>query len=188
MTIVFKRKSIIMFFCWMLLYVTPVFSQQARINNFVVTNTRDDLLIFLSVEGASSEDMKAAILSGVPTTFVFRITLEKIKNLWFNQKIVEKKVTHTINYNPLKKEFTVERSWEKDPIVTESFTEAMEFMCDVDSLKVAPLSMLENGVQYQIKAKAELDKLTLPFHLHYVFFFLSLWDFETDWYIVKFYY
>jgi len=33
---------------------------------------------------------------------------------------------------------------------------------------------------------AELDKIRLPLYLHYVFFFLSLWDFETDWYAVDF--
>jgi len=37
-------------------------------------------------------------------------------------------------------------------------------------------------------AKAELNKLTLPFHLHYVLFFVSLWDFETDWYTIDFVY
>jgi hypothetical protein len=28
----------------------------------------------------------------------------------------------------------------------------------------------------------------LPFYLHYVLFFLSFWDFETDWYTVDFIY
>ncbi|MFO8086080.1 MAG: DUF4390 domain-containing protein [Desulfobacterales bacterium] len=188
MTIIFNRKSIFVVFCLMLLHITPGFAQQARLANVVLTNNRDDLLIFLSVEGAFNEDMKAAILSGVPTTFAFRVTLEKIKNFWINQKIVEKRTTNTINYNPLKKTFTIKRSWENDPIVTDSFTEAVRLMSDVDSLSIVPLNVLEKGAQYQIKAKAELDKLTLPFHLHYVFFFLSMWDFETDWYIVKFYY
>jgi hypothetical protein len=188
MTIFSKRKSIIAFFCWAILLINPVYSQQARLTNFVVTSTRDDLLIFLTIEGAFTEDMKAAILSGVPTTVSFSISIERIRNFWFNRKIVEKKIDHTIKYNPLRKEFTVQRSWEKDPIVTESFTEAINLMADVDNLKVVSLELLEKGVQYQIKAKAKLDKLTLPFYLHYVFFFLSLWDFETDWYTVSFYY
>jgi len=188
MTIIFNRKSIAAFFCWALLFANPVYSQQARITNFVVTSTRDDLLIFLTIEGAFTENMKAAILSGVPTTVSFSISLEKMRNFWLNRKIADKNINHTIKYNPLRKEFTVKRSWEREPIVTESITEAINLMADIDSLKVAPLSTLEKGVQYQIKAKAKLDKVTLPFHLHYVFFFLSLWDFETDWYTVNFYY
>ena len=35
---------------------------------------------------------------------------------------------------------------------------------------------------------AELNKIQLPLYLHYVFFFLSLWDFETDWHSVDFRY
>ncbi len=188
MAIIFNRKSIIAFFCWAILFANPGYSQQARLTNFVVTSTRDDLLIFLTIEGAFTENMKAAILSGVPTTVSFNISIDKIRNFWLNRKIVDKTINHTIKYNPLRKEFTVKRSWESDPIVTESFTEAIDLMADVDSLKVVPLSMLEKGVQYQIRAKARLDKVTLPFYLHYVFFFVSMWDFETDWYTVNFYY
>jgi hypothetical protein len=189
MTIIFNRKSITAFFCWaLLLFANPVYSQQARLTNLVVTSTRDDLLIFLTIEGAFTENMKAAILSGVPTTVSFNISLEKIRNLWLNRKVVDKNINHTIKYNPLRKEFTVKRSWESDPIVTESFAEAINLMADVDSFKIASLNVLEKGVHYQIRAKAKLDKLTLPFYLHYVFFFLTLWDFETDWYMVNFYY
>ncbi len=188
MTTILKLKSIFVVFCWMFLNVAPGFAQHTRLTNVVVTNTRDDLLIFLSVEGAFNEDMKAAILSGVPTTFAFRIMVEKINNFWFNQTIAEKTVTNTIKYNPLKKLFVIKRSWEKEPVTTESFSEAERLMSDVDSFSVVPLSRLEKEQQYQIRAKAELDKLTLPFRLHYVLFFLSLWDFETDWHITKFYY
>jgi hypothetical protein len=61
-------------------------------------------------------------------------------------------------------------------------------MVDVDGLKIVPLSRLEKGRQYQVQAKAQLSKLTLPLYLHYVFFFVSLWDFETDWYTIDFIY
>ena len=61
-------------------------------------------------------------------------------------------------------------------------------MSEIDSLKTVPLSRLEKGSQYQIRAKAQLSKLTLPFYLHYVLFFVSLWDFETDWYTIEFMY
>ena len=61
-------------------------------------------------------------------------------------------------------------------------------MATIDGLKVVSLGKLEKGRQYQLSAKAELNKLTLPFYLHHVLFFVSLWDFETDWYSVDFIY
>ena len=71
-----------------------------------------------------------------------------------------------------------------ESIVTQSFEEVQTLMTDIDSLKIVPLSVLEKGSHYQIRLKAELSKLTLPFYLHYVFIFISLWDFETDFYTI----
>ena len=165
------------------------FAQDAGLTNIIVTNTRDDLLVYLNVEGAFREEMKKAILSGVPTTFSFFITLYKARNWWIDKKIADIKITHTIKYNNLKEEFAVKRSWENGgPHVTQSFGEAQKLMAEIDSLKIVPLSMLEKGRHYQIIAKAELSKITLPFYLHYVLFFVSLWDFETDLYTIDFIY
>ena len=72
--------------------------------------------------------------------------------------------------------------------MTQSFSEAQKYMAEIDSLKIVPLRRLEKGTLYQIRAKAELRHQTLPFYLHYVLFFVSLWDFETDWYTIDFIY
>ena len=63
-----------------------------------------------------------------------------------------------------------------------------KLMAEIDSLKVVELNRLEKGSPYQIRTKAKLRKLTLPFHLHHVLFFLALWDFDTDWYTIDFIY
>ena len=164
-------------------------AQEAALTNIIVTNTRDDLLLYLEVEGAFRDEMKMAILSGVPATFSYFITLHKVRTLWKDKKITDLKISHTIKYDNLKKEFMVKRSWQNgNPVVTKSFEEARKLMREIDSLKVVSLSTLEKGSQYQLGAKAELSKLTLPFYLHRVLFFLSAWDFETDWYTIDFIY
>jgi len=61
-------------------------------------------------------------------------------------------------------------------------------MADVEAVKVTTLDKLRKGVDYRIRMMAELDKITLPLNLHYVLFFLSLWDFETDWHMMDFKY
>ncbi len=61
-------------------------------------------------------------------------------------------------------------------------------MAAVDNLKVAALADLVKGQQYQIRAKAELEKLRLPLKLESILVFVSLWDFETDWYTIDFTY
>jgi hypothetical protein len=189
MTLSLNLKTFALFFSFFLLFQQSVLAQEATLSNIIVTNTRDDLLVYLTVEGAFREKMKEAILSGVPTTFSFLITLHRVRNLWKDKKISDITVSHTVKYNNLKKEFAVKRSWENGkPLVTQSFEEAQKRMAEIDGLKVVSLNKLDKGQRYQLGAMAELNKLTLPFYLHHVLFFVSLWDFETDWYTIDFIY
>jgi hypothetical protein len=184
-----NRTTLILFFATLFFLQNLAFAQDARLTNIIVTNTRDDLLVYLNVEGAFRDKMKKAVLSGVPTTFSFFVSLYRARNLWFDKKITELTVTNTIKYNNLKEEFIVKRSWENSgPQIIKSFDKAQKLMMEIDGLKIAPLPRLEKSKHYQIRAKAELNKVTLPFYLHYVFFFVSLWDFETDLYTTDFIY
>jgi hypothetical protein len=164
-------------------------AKDAKLTNIIVTNTRDDLLIYLTVEGAFTPKMEDAINRGVPTSFSFFIDLYRTRTMWFDKALADLTVTHTIKYNSLKNEYTVTRSWDSNgPVVVQSLDTAKKLMSEIDSLKVIPLHRLEKGKHYQIQAKAKLSRITLPYYLHYVLFFLSLWDFETDWYTIDFIY
>jgi len=185
------RKQII----WALVVVLVVvshgvgFAQEASLTNITVSNIRDDLLLYLNLEGAFSEKLKKAILSGVPATFSFLAKLNSVRNMWFDRAIANITVTHTIKYDNLKKEFLVRRSWRNnEPEVTKSFSEAQKWMTEVNSLKIIPLGQLEKGQLYQLRTKAEVVKQSLPYYLHYVLFFVSFWDIETDWYTIDFIY
>lgn len=166
-----------------------VVAQNATLKNIIVTNTRDDLLIYLTVEGAFHKDTETAISNGVPATFSFFVNLYQTRSFWFDKKISELEILHTINYDTQKSEYIVERSSDAAPQkVVKSFEEAKKLMTEIDSLKVVELNRLAKGRQYQIRTKAKLSKLTLPFYLHYVLFFVALWDFDTDWYTIDFIY
>lgn len=189
MNVIVTRKSIAWICVLILVIQSAAFAQEARLTNVIVTNTRDDLLLYLSVDGAFTEQIQEAVLSGVPVSFSFFVRLYEVRSLWLDENIADVKVSHTIKYDNLKKEFTIQRSWEgHKPVVTQSLEEAQRLMTEIDSLKVISLGLIEKGKQYQIRAKAELSKLTLPFYLHYVLFFVSFWDFETDWYTIDFIY
>ena len=189
MTLLTKRKTLAIIAIIILFTQARVSAEDARLTNITVSNTRDDLLLYLNVEGAFREEMKKAILNGVPATFSFFASLNRVKNFWFDGEIADIEVTHTIEYDNLKKEFTVSRSWEgNNTRVIKSFSEAQKLMTEISSLKIIPLNQLEKGKQYQLRVKAEFSKKTLPLYLHYVLFFVSLWDFETDWYTIDFIY
>ena len=189
MIVLLKRtKSVFLLILGLLLIASQAgYAQDATLTNITVSNTQDDLLLFLNLEGAFRDEMKQAILSGAPSTFSFFAKLNRVRSLWFDKDIADLEVTHTIIYDNLKKEFTVTRSWkDNNPEVTKSFDEAKKWMTEIDSLKIIPLNRLEKGEQYQLRVKAEVSKKTLPLYLHYILFFVSLWDFETDWYTIDF--
>ena len=158
--------------------------------NIIVTNSADDLLLYFTVKDAFPEKIKSTIESGVPATFSFFTKLYRIRRFWPDKLIADQVVTHTLKYDNLRKEFLIDRSWDDatQPLSTRSFEEAKRLMVDIDNLVVAPLQILDKGKRYQVRVKAKLSQLTLPFYLHYVLFFVSLWDFETDWYTVDFIY
>jgi hypothetical protein len=177
------------FMSLMLLIQIPCAAQDATLSNLIVTNAGHELIVYLNVDGAFREQTVHAIMSGVPASFSFFIKLYQKRAIWFDKTIANIEIANSIKYNNLKKEFVVERSWESGKLHSaQSLQEAQKLMTDVDGLKIIDLNRLEKGKQYQVKAKAQLSKLTLPFYLHYVFFFVSLWDFETDWYTIDFIY
>ncbi len=187
MKFVFNKKRLIILTIILFLTNNLAFAQEATLTGLVVDNSSDDLLLSFKVEGAFREKMEKAIMSGVPATFSFFITLDRKRRIWFDKEIADFSFTHSITYNNLKKEYTVTRSWNGNkPVVTQSFVEAKKLMINIDGLKVVPLNKLTKGKQYEIQAKAELSKLTLPLYLHYILFFVSLWDFETEWYTIDF--
>lgn len=189
MTLSFERKALSILIVIVLFFQIPALAQEASLTNINVSNNRDDLLLFFTLDGAFRDKLKIAISSGVPATFSFNISLYRVRDMWFDRKIADLKLTHTIKYDNLKKEYTIKRSWKQgEPVVTQAFEEAQRLMTEIDSLRIYPLKKLTKGRQYQIRAKAEVSKITLPFSLHYVVFFVSFWDFETDWYTIDFIY
>jgi hypothetical protein len=159
------------------------------IENIKLANTRDDLITYFDIEKAFTDKINEAVMNGIPTTFTFYIALYKTDSSWFDKKISDIQIKSTLKYNSLKKEFSVFRPWKSDdPVVTQSFDDAKVLMTQVDNLKIIPLHQLVKKDKYQLRIKAELDKVILPLALHNVFFFVSFWDFQTNWYVINFTY
>jgi hypothetical protein len=160
----------------------------ARLTDIVVTNTRDDLIVYFSVVDCFTDDMQKAINNGVSTIFTFFVKLYEVRDWWWDKSIADLKVSHEIKYDSLKKIYILRLSSDDKLVYVKDFEEAKKLMSEIVGLKVTELRNLQRGNRYQISMMAELDKIRLPFYFHYVFFFLSLWDFETDWYTVDFRY
>lgn len=174
--------------CLILLFsVLPALA--ARLTDIVITNSKEDLLISLKVEGAFAGEIENAITSGVPTTFSFFLAIEEVRRFWTDKAVAEAALTHTIKYNNLKNEYRIIRSWEGEtPILAVTFEEARKLMTEIAGYRLTKLDKLVKGRRYQLRAKAKLSKITLPFYFHYILLMASAWEFETDWYTIEFVY
>ena len=174
---------------FLLAYILPAFAKDAVITEIEVNNVDRSLLLYFRVDNYFTKDMKKAIDSGINTTFNFFIKAYEAREYWWDRKIADIKVSHDVQYDSLKKVYMIKLSEKDNKIIfVQDFDEVKKILSEVSGLRVAELQNLKKGGHYQVCMMAELDKIILPFHLHNVLFFLSLWDFETDWYTVDFVY
>ena len=138
--------------------------------------------VSFAVRNCFTPEMEKAILSGVVTTFRFLAVLEKPGPPLFAEKIVDVSFEHTIRYDRLRNEFVVTQQEHRQKVLTSGdLEEAKSWMSTVQDLSLIPLWRLRKGETYQLALKAELSKVRLPLFFRYIFFFVSLWDFETSW-------
>ena len=181
--------TLLLLFFFLLSFPSPLQAAEATLSDIIVTNTQEDLLVFFDIKGCFTREMEEAILNGIPTTFTIVIKLYRTRAAWFDASIASITLEHTIKYDSLKNEFRVMRSEDDNTeLVVKDFEAAKKAMAEIRNIRVVPLKELQERGKYQLRVKAELEKVRLPLYLHYVLFFVSLWDFETDWYTVDFIY
>ena len=186
-----ERKYLFLFFI-AALTVCPSFCiaapNKAEISNIEIDKMGKNLEVSFRLIDCFNSDMEEAILDGVPTTFRIRVYINK-PSLFLRSEIADSILRHTIRYNRLNNEFQVDLPENpQKTLVTKDFDEAKKWMSSVQSLQVMPTSRLERNQEYYLNIKAELSKVELPLFFRYILFWVSLWDFETEWYTVVFLY
>ncbi len=170
-------------------WVPPVSGKEVYLADIALAEDGESLLVSFRVGECFTEEMNRAIESGINTTFTYFIGLYEKRNMWWDRKLTDRKLHRSIKYDNLKKIYELRFAGQSDKTVTvRDFEEAKALMANVKRFKVTALANLKEGSRYQLRLMAELDKIRLPLYLHYVFFFLSLWDFATPWYKVDFRY
>ena len=179
--------SLAMFFVCYLFLVFPLssYSRDAKIADIVVTSNDNSVTVYAKVTNCFTRKMESAILSGVPTTFTFLIDLYQEKANWFDEKMSGVIVKQTIKYDNVKKVFYVSSAGGQKQTEFQEFDEAKKAMSELNGIAMSSVLDLRNEKSYYVLVKAKLDEIRLPLHMEYVLFFVSLWDFETDWYRQK---
>ena len=155
-------------------------SKKASIEDLTI-ELNGQIEVSFHVANCCTEKLEEAIRSGVPTTFTFRMNLYIERNLWPDKKVASLKFKHRIKYDNITKEYQFQLEEKEHNLSVKDFEKAKEIMAKVNGAKLVPKHQLKKGRKYYLDVKAEIDPVRLPFGLEYIFFFLSLWDVETDW-------
>ncbi len=164
-----------------LLYPLSAFCEKAAIKNVKVNGTKGACKVSFNVENCFTEKMEEAIQSGIQTTFTFYVNLYQRRTWWKDRKITSVEFRHSVQYHPIQKTYHVKLGENHSSLTVSSLEEAKRLMSKVKEMEVQFVSPLEASVPAYFQIKAELDPVRLPLHLEYLFFFVSLWDFETSW-------
>lgn len=164
-------------------------AKDVEIQDVVITNSSEDLLLFLNIANAFTPEIIQGVENGIPATFTFEVNLSLVRSGWPNNEIVSRNFDHTLVYDNLKKEYTVVLDEENGKsITTDKSAYAQQVMSELNGLRLTGLKNLFPDRNYIVEARVTLAKKSLPFYFQYLIPFGNFGDFSTDWYTVEFRY
>lgn len=175
-------SCLVIFICLLMAMPQGTAGQAAGIQDILITMQQDKILVFGRLTNCFTKDMESAIMAGVPTTFTFYLNLSQQRSLWLDKKVAAVEVRHDLKYDSVKKTFYVTSSQRKDVASFPDLESAKRAMAEFNGTIPLPAKGLQKESPHYLMMKAKLDKVRLPLYMEYVFFFVSLWDFETTWY------
>jgi hypothetical protein len=189
-----RRSGMAICICLLMMVITitgPVLARAAmepRMVDILITNNTEKVLLYARLVDCFKAEMESAILAGVPAVFTLQLDVYRERSYLWNKNIVSKEIRRTIKYDNLKKIFSITTDGNGQTVVFPNFESAQKDMADLNGISVIPISYLSKGNNYYVRIKVKMDKVRLPFKMEYVLFFVSLWDFETPLYKIRFSY
>jgi hypothetical protein len=161
---------------------------EPTINDIMITNNKDNVLLYARVVNGFKTEMESTILAGVPAVFTLQLEVYQVRSAFWDKKINSYEIKRTLKYDNIKKTFSIFTNGNETPVIFPDFESAQKAMADLSGIIIAPIQKLTKGNNYYLRMKVKIDKVRLPLHMEYVFLFVSFWDFETAWYKQKFSY
>jgi len=168
--------------------VTARTSIMPRMVDTLITSNTENVLLYARLVDCFKPEMETAILAGVPAVFTLQLDVYQERSYVWNKHIIRKEIRRVIKYDNLKKIFSITTNSSNQPVIFPDFESAQKAMADLNGIFVIPISHLSKGNNYYTEIRVKIDKVRLPFNMEYVLFFVSLWDFETPLYKIRFSY
>ena len=132
---------------------------------------------------AFNEQIGEAIESGVAMTFTYEIELLKQSSGFGDEVVSKNKVTHTIQYDTLKKiyQFSSQGKSVNRKVTTKNPEKYQQLMLTLKDIPIAHIFKLDPEEKYYARVKAGMEAEGLWFPFNYLLFFVPFNEFETSW-------
>ena len=160
------------------------------IENVHLMEGKSDVLLSATLSAELDEFMREALKGGVPLTFSFKIRLTRKGTILGEKKVRSGKLTHTLQYNPVKQIYQFTGEGYREPLekTTREEAEALAWMKGIYRWPLYPLKELRKDTRYRVRVMATLRSAELPSVFGYLFFFTSIFNRETPWNQIDFTY
>ena len=187
--IILRTGFIIMIFCLflgsdMFFCARPSEGAKAKLTEIQAVKVHETVILDATLEGAFNRDIIEAVSSGAPTRFRFMIRLMKNRGLWFDKKVKEFDVHHTVMYDVLKKQYVATRSYSQgveENLTTSDWDEMVQWMSELKAVHFSTPELKDPKAEYYLRIRAEMKCIKIPFPLNYLLAFVALWNFDTPW-------
>jgi hypothetical protein len=117
------------------------------------------VLISFSMDDGFTDDVRAAIQSGLRTTFTYTVDLRTQVPAWVDRTVASAVVSTAVTYDNLTRRHTVVRTLDgrtEDAQVTESDVEVRQLVTSIDRLPLFRGVKLEPNREYYVRIRAEV--------------------------------
>jgi hypothetical protein len=143
---------------WVVVFLLTGAALQAQDNVRIVPLVRDgQVLVTFELANGYTEEVRAAIQSGLRTTFTYTVDLRIEVPAWTDRTIQTVTVSNIVKYDNLTRRHTIERTLDGRidlSKVTESETAVREFMTGFQRLPLFRTSKLEANREYYVRVRA----------------------------------
>lgn len=129
--------------------------------------TRDDrIVVSFRLTNAFTEEVRAAIHSGMTIRFVYDVQLRRGVSLWLDRTISAATVTATVKYDPLTRRYLVTRR--EDGRIDRAETldreeAAQEWLTEFERLPLFSSAALEPNAEYYVRVRAHTSPRNASF-------------------------
>jgi hypothetical protein len=126
----------------------------------IIPLVRDEMvLVSFDLADGFTDEVRAAIKSGLQTTFTFTVDLRSEAPLWIDRTMGSVVVTTSVRFDNLTRRYTVVRTLDgrtEDTRVVEDEAVVKQFMTNFDKMPVFRTSILEPNREYYVRVRAQV--------------------------------